>query len=152
MRYFEAVKEMEKKRMARVGDKISAKGITCTIGEIFFNDRYVEKKDGEYTVFYDIEFKDTNGNYRHWKSYFDGGKLILMDDVEETNVLYKVSGDNQGEHGDFVKCVNCGKLMLVNIGEDNCPECGKESLVFVDNDNPEYTRFQLEELGYTLNE
>ena len=44
MRYFEAVKEMEKKRMARVGDKISAKGITCTIGEIFFNDRYVEKK------------------------------------------------------------------------------------------------------------
>lgn len=83
MKYFEAVKEMEKKRMARVGDKISAKGITCTIGEIFFNDRYVEKKDGEYVVFYDIEFKDTNNNYRHWKSYFDGGKLILVG--EEVN-------------------------------------------------------------------
>ena len=65
MRYFEAVKEMEKKRMARVGDKISAKGITCTIGEIFFNDRYVEKKDGEYVVFYDIEF-----NYRLYFSRF----------------------------------------------------------------------------------
>lgn len=77
--YFEVHEEMQSVREAREGDKISAMGITCTIGEIFHNERYVELKDGKYQVFYDIEFRDTNGKYRHWKSYFDGGQLILVD-------------------------------------------------------------------------
>lgn len=75
--YFEAQEKMMTVRKAKEGDIINCQGITCTIGEIFYNDRYVEEKDGEYQVFYDIEFKDTDGHYRHWKSYFDGGNLLL---------------------------------------------------------------------------
>lgn len=77
MTYDEAMEKMLADREAKVGDRIRCMNIECTIGKIFYNDRYVSKKDGVYEVFYDIEFLDTNNNYRHWKSYFDGGKLIL---------------------------------------------------------------------------
>ena len=30
------------------------------------------------------------------------------------------------EEGDFVRCNNCGKVMLLPYGSDICPECGKE--------------------------
>ena len=85
MSYTEQMKMLQEAKDAKVGDKISCKGITCTIGEIFYYDKYVEtghpmfkesKDEDTYYVFYDIEFKDSNGNYRHWKSSYDGGKLI----------------------------------------------------------------------------
>ena len=57
----------------------------CLANKLIINPDIVKyRKDIiEYVVFYDIEFKDTNNNYRHWKSYFDGGKLILVG--EEVN-------------------------------------------------------------------
>ena len=76
MRYSEKMEMMQRAKDANVGDRICCQGITCTIGEIFYYDKYVEEKNGKYEVFYDIEFKDTNNHYRHWKSYFDGGKLL----------------------------------------------------------------------------
>lgn len=76
MNYTEKMEMLQKAKKVEVGDKISCQGITCTVGEIFYSDRYVEEKNGKYEVFYDVEFKDTNNNYRHWKSYFDGGKLL----------------------------------------------------------------------------
>lgn len=53
---------------SKPGDKIRCQGFTVTIKEIHY--QYYD--DG----FWDIEFTDTNGNYRHWKQYFDGGELI----------------------------------------------------------------------------
>ena len=84
----EVEEQMRSKRMVEVGDKIRAKGITCTIAKIYYKERYVEpihiyneekheyEMGDDYKIFYDIEFEDTNGVYRHWKSAFDGGEVI----------------------------------------------------------------------------
>jgi hypothetical protein len=56
---------------AKVGDQIRAKGLLVTIGRIFYQEWY--ERSG-----WDIEFIDTDDNYRHWKQQFDGGELIQM--------------------------------------------------------------------------
>lgn len=62
-------------KTARVGDKIQCMGITVTIGSIYYSDCW----DGVW----DIEFKDTDGNYRHWKQYYDGGEYIPQETEQE---------------------------------------------------------------------
>ena len=54
--------------VSKPGDVIVCQGITVTIEEIYC--QYYD--DG----FWDIEFMDTDGVYRHWKQRFDGGALI----------------------------------------------------------------------------
>lgn len=44
---------------------------------------------------------------------------------------------NHGKIGDLVQCMNCGKVMLVDIGEEKCPECHAETLSWYD-DKQEY--------------
>jgi len=51
-----------------VGDLISALGHTYRVGHIIYQECY----DGNY----DVEFLDDIGNYHHWKSQFDGGRII----------------------------------------------------------------------------
>lgn len=51
-----------------VGDKISALGYTFEVGQIIYQDYYAGN--------WDIEFLDTDGGYHHWKSEFDGGRVI----------------------------------------------------------------------------
>lgn len=41
-------------------------------------------------------------------------------------VLDRVTKENDSEYCDFVMCNNCGRAMLVNHGEDTCPECNCE--------------------------
>lgn len=55
------------------GDTIVCKGIRATIKEIKYQDYFHD--DGFIT-----EFIDTNGNYRSWKQYIDGGKVISKED------------------------------------------------------------------------
>lgn len=74
-KYFELREKMMLEKKISVGDSIIAMGIRAKIKELFYSDRYVEMKDGKYQIFYDVEFIDTNGIYRHWKSYFDGGHV-----------------------------------------------------------------------------
>lgn len=84
--YFEASREaFEELQKVKVGDKVKAMGITSTIDTIHYIDVYAEtghpsyrdaKDEDTYYIFYDIEFRDTNGVYRHWKSNSDGGELI----------------------------------------------------------------------------
>ena len=73
--YFKLQKKMMAEKKIEVGDTIVAKRIRAKIAELLYFDRYVEEKNGTYGIFYDVEFIDTNGNYRHWKSYFDGGHV-----------------------------------------------------------------------------
>ena len=49
----------------------------ATIGKLYYSFRCVEwhTEKKEYVKYYDVEFVDTKGNYRHWKSYFDGGYI-----------------------------------------------------------------------------
>ena len=60
-----------------VGDTIICKGIHATIAKLYYSFRCVEwhNERKEFIKHYDVEFVDTNGNYRHWKSYFDGGYI-----------------------------------------------------------------------------
>lgn len=55
------------------GDTIVCKGIRVTIKEIKYQDYFHD--DGFIT-----EFTDTNGNYRSWKQYIDGGRVIPKED------------------------------------------------------------------------
>lgn len=41
-------------------------------------------------------------------------------------VLDRVTEENTSEYCDFVICNNCGNLMLINYGEDICPECDEK--------------------------
>ena len=43
--------------------------------------------------------------------------------MEENIVLDRVTSGNESEYCDFVACNNCGRAMLINHGEDTCPEC-----------------------------
>ena len=52
----------------QVGDSISALGFTFEVAKIMYQDFY----DGQW----DVEFLDPKGGYHHWKSEFDGGKII----------------------------------------------------------------------------
>lgn len=59
------------------GDIINCKGIRAVVDEILFQDLY---NNEDITRSYaDIEFKDQNGNYRHWKSSYDGGYIEYYD-------------------------------------------------------------------------
>lgn len=51
-----------------VGDSITALGYTFEVAQIIYQDCY----DGNY----DVEFLDPRGGYHHWKSEFDGGRII----------------------------------------------------------------------------
>lgn len=54
-------------RKVRKGDRIHCMGITVTIQKVFYYDWWET---------WDIEFIDTEGNYRHWKQAYDGGEFF----------------------------------------------------------------------------
>jgi len=49
------------------GATIECMGIEVTIDKVYYAYKECEG--------WDIEFIDSNGNYRHWKQWYDGGKL-----------------------------------------------------------------------------
>jgi hypothetical protein len=51
-----------------VGDNITALGHTFEVAQIIYQDCYESN--------YDVEFLDPRGGYHHWKSEFDGGRII----------------------------------------------------------------------------
>ena len=57
-------------KVLEIGDIVVCKGIRAEIASITFQEYW-----GEDEGFY-IEFRDTNGNYRNWKQYIDGGYVI----------------------------------------------------------------------------
>ena len=56
-------------KKAMKGAKVKAMGIIATIDILYYSD--YDERDG-----WDIEFKDTNGIYRHWKQIYDGGEYV----------------------------------------------------------------------------
>ena len=75
-KYWEMQDQMNALPKPMPGDVIICQGIKATIKNILYYDRYVQMNEAEeFGIYYDIEFIDTNGKYRHWKSYFDGGKI-----------------------------------------------------------------------------
>lgn len=62
----------------RKGAVIEALGERVTIRNILF--QYVSVSNSrDIEDMADVEFEDTNGRYRHWQSWSDGGALIFND-------------------------------------------------------------------------
>lgn len=66
---------MKLKQKLLVGDEITCRGIHAVIGKILSQDFY--KGD------VDIEFYDSMGKYRHYKSNLDGGRVIYYNNSKE---------------------------------------------------------------------
>lgn len=58
-------------RNLKPGDRINVRGFVVTIFEIYAQDFHAGT--------WDVEFLDTCGKYRHWKSDLDGGEVIFKD-------------------------------------------------------------------------
>lgn len=72
--YKKAMEIVKNTKKAQKGDIITCKGIKSVIENIHYQDFYKsDRNDG--SCDWDIEFTDTDGNYRHWKQYFDGGMI-----------------------------------------------------------------------------
>ena len=56
------------------GDTIICKGIRATIETITFQEYWGDDKTREWGFY--TEFRDTNGVYRNWKQYIDGGYVL----------------------------------------------------------------------------
>lgn len=63
------------------GDKIIALNQKVTIGNVLFQHVYIDPDKPEYSNA-DIEFHDDKGNYRHYQSWNDGGKIVWADGFE----------------------------------------------------------------------
>lgn len=54
------------------------------------------------------------------------------------------------KRGDLVRCLDCGELVLINIGGTVCGECQSENLQWYDADKPEWDITELEEAGFIV--
>lgn len=75
--------------------------------------------------------------------------------MDENIVLDRVTNENKSKYGDFVVCNNCGRVMLINHGDDTCPECNcKGTLSWMEEDfegiNYDNAPDILAGMGYTL--
>lgn len=64
----------ENTKKLETGDTIICKGIKATIASITFQEYWGDDKTREWGFY--AEFRDTNGVYRNWKQYIDGGEVI----------------------------------------------------------------------------
>lgn len=111
-------------RKLREGDIIICQGTRATIGKVLYQSCYIDTthkmiyekyhksnperySHSEDKTYIDIEFTDTYGNYRHWKSELDGGLIIFMESEEEK------AGKLKGLRDEFIKlCKNTGETIL----------------------------------------
>lgn len=68
------------------------------------------------------------------------------------NKIVKVYEDclNADGYGDFVKCCDCGSLMLMQTGGTACGECESENLQWADEEHQECNVEELEQMGYIV--
>lgn len=97
-------------------------------------------------------------------SYYDLNEMIpgnsetkdINEENEVTLVLNATTKRNSSStHGEFVQCLNCRRIMLVDLGtvaNGGCPECNEESLEYFDYIHPEklLTGKDLETEGFLL--
>lgn len=80
------------------GDIIICKSVRAIVDKILFQDLYnYEDITRSYA---DIEFKDQNGNYHHWKSGLDGGYIDYYDDE---NMMDEFASDIEDVTNDCIR-------------------------------------------------
>lgn len=70
------------------------------------------------------------------------------------NEIVKVYTDclDKNGYGDFVRCSDCGELMLMQIGGIACGECESENLQWAIDGLYECTVKDLKKMGYIIEE
>lgn len=59
---------------------------------------------------------------------------------------------NLDGYGDFVRCIDCGELMLMRLGDTVCRRCGSENLQWADEEHQECSTADLERMGFVVKE
>jgi len=74
--------------------------------------------------------------------------------MKEYKEVVKVYTDclNADGSGDFVRCSNCGELMLMQHGGTVCGVCESENLTWAVESKQEWTDQELEAAGYIVEE
>ena len=66
-------------------------------------------------------------------------------------VLDRRKGRKQAhQKGDLVRCISCCKLMLVNNGENKCPECKHNGVLMWADPRCRYDTKALKKHGYSI--
>ena len=61
------------------GDMVIAQGLTFKIGQLIYQEHWLDTTSRHMQVLHDIEFLDTDGGYHHWKSAWDDGWIIRQE-------------------------------------------------------------------------
>lgn len=89
----------------------------------------------------DMKDRLTADAFRQYESWFDNAGTDIDADAQNGHkirtdnlapVLNAIDASNRSFLGDFVICTNCGRYMLVNHGQAECPECGEDTLMWAD--------------------
>lgn len=89
----------------------------------------------------DLKDRLTADAFKQYESWFGGTGSDAGVDVPGkrkagadnlTPVLNALDASNRSHLGDFVRCENCGRYMLVNHGQAECPECAESALTWAD--------------------
>lgn len=161
---------MNDRPVAKPGDIIICQGIRAEIAKIAYQECYPLDDKGNYEWF--MEFTDTKGVYRSWKSELDGGRIILKDRYAITiyqspiwqpfcfrgwKHAQEYSKDKLEEH---YRCVYKGTIDTDNLDEIweifniNHPEDYKarslsvSDIVVLDNEAKEEERYFVDSFGF----
>lgn len=74
-----------------------------------------------------------------------------MSDYKEIVRVYTDCLNSDG-YGDFVRCMDCGELMLMQFGGTACGSCESENLSWADENHQECSIEELENMGYIIEE
>lgn len=76
-------------------------------------------------------------------------KIELIDPKENTVIAYPDQLNADG-YGDFIRCIDCGKLQLVQFGTARCSSCKSENLIWCNIKQPECDISELIQQGYMV--
>jgi hypothetical protein len=90
-------------------------------------------------LFDEVTWEHPSTLYDQWKGHG------TLDEKDDEKIIYSYTG-----FGDFVRCNNCIKTMLIPIGADMCPACYSEGrLAWMEEEYQEKNRSELNDLeGY----
>ena len=132
------------RRKVRKGDTIHSQGFKFIVDKILYQDCYRDKYNPISGSYIDLEFIDPQGGYHHWKSQFDGGRVIIVDPLKKyieskTGWYYIPFKDMVGEVTLEVleRIEYSGALLAVSIG-------GEDYYVLIDIDS---ATFNVEDLN-----
>lgn len=74
----------------------------------------------------------------------------LEENIVNEEVIIYTDCLNSDSKGDFVRCSDCGALMLMQLGGTACGECESENLQWVDDNKPEWSYEEVENAGYII--